>query len=71
MTNWYRAYCPEHREACVVFVCSSQSGVGAPYPNDAHRAAVEFLSDHYGCRLELIRDDQLDLPPGTTDRTPP
>ena len=71
MTNWYRAYCPEHGEACAVFVCSSSSGVSAVYPDEAHREAVKFLADHYGCRLELVRDDQRDLPPGVVDRTPP
>lgn len=72
MTNWYRAYCALHRETCTVFVCSSSSGVGAVYPDDAHRAAWRFLTDHYDCHLELLRDDQAEvMPTDTVDKTPP
>ncbi len=72
MTSWYHAICHAHREVCSIFVVHSPSDkIEWVFPDPAQTAAIQFLSDHWTCPLQLARDDNTDWPSDYKDKTPP
>jgi hypothetical protein len=72
MTSWFRAICDEHKEVCSIFCVSwGNNTIVWPLGDDAPEAAQAFLSEHWTCKLRLVRDDNEGDPEGYVDRTPP
>ncbi|MDR3502980.1 MAG: hypothetical protein P4L79_10380 [Legionella sp.] len=58
-SEWYRAVCDKHKEACHVIVNDPHrtEWLLGKYSNDIK----QWLNAHYGCELRLIhRDDQME-----------
>ena len=70
MTSWYKAICDGHAEVCSIFLVG-HTKIYAVIPEDAEAIAVEWLAEHWTCKLRLVRDDNEDWPKHYIDRTPP